>query len=159
MTLSLQQQYTPWSACFGCGPSNEQGLQIGSFVDGDDLVADWEPSERYEAIHGFVNGGVVATLLDCHSAWAAAWHLKRRLDSDQLPLAVTAELSVTYLRPTPVDQPLRLRASLVEATDRKAMITGEASTADEVLVRSRGVFVVTGTFAPKDGVNGPDGHA
>ena len=159
MTLSLQQEYTPWSACFGCGPSNEHGLQIGSFVDGDDLVAEWEPSVRFEAIHGFVNGGVVATLLDCHSAWAAAWHLKQRLGVDTLPLAVTAELSVTYVRPTPVDRTLRLRAHIVESSDRKAVVGGEASNDGVIVVRSRGVFVVAGEFTPKDGIIGPDGHA
>jgi acyl-coenzyme A thioesterase PaaI-like protein len=158
MTLSLQEQYTPWSACFGCGPANEQGLRIGSFLDGDALVADWEPDARYEAIHGFINGGVVATLLDCHSAWTAAWHLKERLGVDTLPLAVTAELSVTYLRPTPVDVTLHVRAHVTEASDRKAIVEGEASSDGVARVRSRGVFVVTGEFAPEAGSIGPEGH-
>lgn len=158
MTASLQEQFTPWSACFGCGPANEQGLRIGSFIDGDALIADWEPNARYEAIHGFINGGVVATLLDCHSAWTAAWHLKERLGVDTLPLAVTAELTVTYPQPTPVGATLHLRAQVAEASDRKAVVEGEAVSDGVVRARSRGVFVVAGEFAPKAGTIGPVGH-
>ncbi len=159
MTTSLQEQFTPWSACFGCGPANEQGLRIGSFVDGDALIAKWEPDARYEAIHGFINGGVVATLLDCHSAWTAAWHLKERLGVDTLPLAVTAELTVTYPQPTPVGTMLHLRAQVAEASDRKAVVQGEAVSDGVVRARSRGVFVVAGEFAPKAGTIGPEGHS
>jgi acyl-coenzyme A thioesterase PaaI-like protein len=158
MTLSLQEQFTPWSACFGCGPANEHGLRIGSFIDGDALIAEWEPDTRYEAIHGFINGGVVATLLDCQSAWTAAWHLRERLAIDTLPLAVTAEISVTYLQPTPVDATVHLRTHVTEATDRKAIVAGEAASNGVVRARSRGVFVIAGEFAPEAGSSGPEGH-
>jgi acyl-coenzyme A thioesterase PaaI-like protein len=157
MTLSLQETYTPGSACFGCGPAIEHGLQLASFADGDELVAEWQPAARYEAIHGFINGDGVATLLDCHRSWTAARHLDRRLDTEQLPRAVTAQLSMRYLWPTPVDEKLVLRARVVTASDHKAVAEDEASNAGGVLVTSRGVFVVAGEFAPKDRSSGRNG--
>src|SRR5436305_14929346 len=78
--LSLQERYAPRSACFGCGPANEKGLRIRSFpaADGEEFVCDWKPEPHHEAYPGVLNGGIVGALLDCHSNWAAAYHLMRR---------------------------------------------------------------------------------
>src|ERR1051326_1632203 len=66
---SLQERYAPRNACFGCGPANEKGLRIRSFVgeDGEEVVCDWKPEPHHEAYPGMLNGGIVGTLLDCHS--------------------------------------------------------------------------------------------
>ncbi len=62
---SLQLTYAPDSICFGCGPTNDRGLRINSFVDGDYVVAEWSALKHHEAFPGVLNGGIIGTLLDC----------------------------------------------------------------------------------------------
>ena len=57
---SLQETYAPHNACFGCGPSNEKGLRIRSFVQGEQVVATWTPEPYHEAFPGVLNGGIKA---------------------------------------------------------------------------------------------------
>ena len=87
MKLSLQEMYAPGSACFGCGPANEKGLHVRSFPaegeDGEEVVCEWRAEPYHEAYPGMLNGGIVGTLLDCHSNWAAAYHLMRRAGAEQ----------------------------------------------------------------------------
>src|SRR3972149_4104729 len=71
----LQETYAPSSICFGCGPANPRGLHIRSRVQGEEVVAEWTPESHHEAFPGMLNGGIIGTLLDCHSNWTAAWHL------------------------------------------------------------------------------------
>ena len=96
---SLQETYAPYLNCFGCGPANESGLHLSSFVSGDELVAKWHPQPHHEAAEGFMNAGVIGTLLDCHANWAAAWFISKHLGSSELPSTVSAEYSVKLLRP------------------------------------------------------------
>src|SRR5215204_4572966 len=114
---SLQQQYSPNSICFGCGPANEKGLHINSFAEGDEVVAEWRPEPHHEAFPGMLNGGIVGALLDCHSNWAAAAYLMRHAGASHPQCTVTAEYAVKLRRPTPTDGPVRLVARVVEATD------------------------------------------
>ena len=65
----------PTEKCFGCGPTNEKGLRIKSFVEGDYVVATFTPEPHHEAWEGVINGGIVGCLFDCHSNWTAAYHL------------------------------------------------------------------------------------
>ena len=62
---SLQETYSPAGICFGCGPANDKGLQINSFVDGDEVVATWTPEPQHQAFPGMLNGGIIGALLDC----------------------------------------------------------------------------------------------
>src|SRR5262249_45623012 len=76
MESAVQDRFAPASVCFGCGPANASGLRIKSFpADDGGLVATWRASAAQEAFPGFVNGGVIATLLDCHSNWTGAMGL------------------------------------------------------------------------------------
>src|SRR5687768_1235674 len=61
---SLQETYAPNNRCFGCGPSNEQGLRIRSFESGDEVVCDWTPQPHHLAFTGIVNGGIIGAILD-----------------------------------------------------------------------------------------------
>ena len=61
---SVQERYAPHNRCFGCGPANEQGLRIKSFIEGDELVCEWSPAPHHEAFAGEVNGGIIGTLFD-----------------------------------------------------------------------------------------------
>jgi acyl-coenzyme A thioesterase PaaI-like protein len=114
------------SYCYGCGRLNEQGLQIKSYWDGDEAVCDFQPRPYHTAIPGYVYGGLIASLIDCHStgtAAAAAYRAEGRTMDSEPPLRyVTASLHVDYLRPTPIDATLTLRARVQEIKGRKTTV-------------------------------------
>ena len=62
ISKSLQDQFAPNLICFGCGPANEKGLQIKSFVQGDKVVASFQPKPHQLAFEGMVNGGIIGAL-------------------------------------------------------------------------------------------------
>ena len=88
---SLQQTYAPGGTCFGCGPANEKGLRIESRLRDDEVVAEWRAEPHHEAFPGVLCGGIVGSLLDCHSNWAAAVHLMKRSGAESPPCTVTSE--------------------------------------------------------------------
>jgi acyl-coenzyme A thioesterase PaaI-like protein len=137
----LQQRYAPESRCFGCGPANERGLRIASRPVGDELVAEWQPEPHHEAFEGVLNGGIVGTLLDCHSNWTAAWHLMQATGVDRPPACVTADYSIRLRRPTPTDRPVRLRARVVETSSDRATVDAQLTSDDVVTATCRGTFV------------------
>jgi acyl-coenzyme A thioesterase PaaI-like protein len=141
---SLQERYAPRSRCFGCGPANEHGLRIESRPSVDDasiVVADWSPEDHHEAFDGVLNGGIIGTLLDCHSNWTAAWHLMGRRGAATAPVCVTAEYAVRLVRPTPTDRLLHLTARVVEATDDRATVEATLAADGEVCATCRGTFI------------------
>ncbi len=140
-TRSLQQEYSPNGICFGCGPANEKGLRINSFPEGDEVVAEWTPQEHHQAFPGMLNGGIIGALLDCHSNWAAAYHLMKKRGETAPPCTVTAEFHVKLLRPTPSNGPLTLRARVVESKDDRATVEAELISGGKVCDTCRGVFV------------------
>lgn len=139
--LPLQDRYGADDICFGCGPANVAGLRIKSRVDGDALIADWTPDADHQAFPGVLNGGIVATLLDCHSWWTAAWHLMRTDRLDAPPSIVTADLAVRYLRPTPTDRPVHLSARVAGTTPRGAIIDAVLTADDAVTATATATFV------------------
>jgi acyl-coenzyme A thioesterase PaaI-like protein len=109
--------------CWGCGADNPAGLHLKSYWDGEVAVAQWTPSHDYAAgPRRFLNGGIIATLLDCHgicTAVASAYRLEQRGVGTKPDIwYVTASLSVEYLRPTPIDGVVQLSARLVAQEDR-----------------------------------------
>lgn len=117
---SIQQRYFPELPCFGCGPGNDRGLQLRSYPEQDVVVAVFTPWPEHNNGLGYLNGGIIATLLDCHSAAAvtheAALRGWSRLPGAPLPY-VTAGLDVRYLRPSPLDQQVRLVARVTDASE------------------------------------------
>ena len=138
---SIQETFAPNLACFGCGPANPKGLHVRSFPDGDEVVAEWQPSPEYEAYNGMLNGGIIGTLLDCHSNWTAAWHLMLQGQLTQPPCTVTAEYAVKLLRPTPLDVPVELIARVVESAADRAVIEAVLSSTGKPRATCRGTFV------------------
>ncbi len=139
---SLQEEYAPHSACFGCGPANERGLRIRSFPRGDEeVVAEWQAETYQEAFPGMLNGGIIGTLLDCHSNWTAAWHLMKSNNLDAPSCTVTADYAIKLLRPTPTDAPISLTARVLEATTDRALVEAELSAKGKVCATCRGTFV------------------
>ena len=123
--------------CHGCGADNEKGLRIKSFWDGDEAVATWK-AEPYHCggTRENLNGGIIAALIDCHSLNLAIAQAYR---SEQRPIGsaprigyVTAHMSVSYLKPTPIDQPIELRARIAKLEGRKAWVNCTLSSAGEV---------------------------
>jgi acyl-coenzyme A thioesterase PaaI-like protein len=139
--LSLQERLAPKSVCFGCGPANEKGLHIASFVDGDEVICDFTPQPYHNAFPGVLNGGMVGTLLDCHCNWTAAYHLMEAAGDGELPSTVTAEYTIKMLRPTPMDGALHLRARVVEMKAPRAAVEGEIHAGGKVTATCRGTFV------------------
>jgi acyl-coenzyme A thioesterase PaaI-like protein len=142
MDTSLQDRYAPTNICFGCGPANKKGLQIKSFVEGEEVVAQWKPQAHHQAFPGAMNGGILGALFDCHSNWTAAWHLMRKAGLDAPPSTVTAEFYVRLLAPTPSDQVLQLRAKVSASTMNSATISASLGVGGKVTATCRGVFVV-----------------
>src|SRR4029450_2393198 len=138
MEKSIQETYAPNLACFGCGPANAKGLHIRSFPDGEEVIAEWEPKQEYEAFPGVLSGGIIGTLLDCHCNWAATWHLMKKTGADKPPCTVTADYAITLLRPTPTDGTIKLRARVVESTEDRAVVEGELIAPDQGCGRWRG---------------------
>lgn len=142
--LSLQERYGAHTICFGCGPSNPKGLHIRSFPDPDkpgDVIAEWLPEKYHEAFPGILNGGIIGTLMDCHSNWTAANHLMGQRRTDKPPTTVTADYHIRMLKPTPTDGPVRLRAWVVESEDDRATVEGTLEVGGVVTATCRGTFV------------------
>jgi len=147
MTQQAFQDYYPdnLSYCYGCGRLNEHGLQIKSYWDGEETVCTFQPKPYHMAVPGYVYGGLVASLIDCHAtgtAAAAAYRAEGRAMDTEPPLRfVTASLHVDYLRPTPLDQPLTLRAQVKEIKGRKVVVTVTLSAQDEVCAQGEVIAV------------------
>ncbi|HEX4189732.1 MAG TPA: PaaI family thioesterase [Marmoricola sp.] len=126
--LSLQEQYFPDLPCFGCGPRNAKGLRLRSHLVEDGLVvASFTPWPEHDNGLGFLNGGIIATVLDCHSA-AAVTHEAYEQGWPALPGAdlpyVTAGLDVRYLRPAPLNETVALFGRVLASSESE--ITAEA---------------------------------
>ncbi|MBI3820028.1 MAG: PaaI family thioesterase [Planctomycetes bacterium] len=139
--LSLQERYAPHNACFGCGPANAKGLRIRSFQKDNEVVATWQPEPHHEAFPGMLNGGIIGSLLDCHSNWTAAAHLMQKNALDSPPCTVTAEYAIKLLRPTPTAGPILLKARVVDSTDDRANIEATLEANGKVCATCRGLFV------------------
>jgi acyl-coenzyme A thioesterase PaaI-like protein len=123
----IQQHYNDTTAvCYGCGKHNAQGLHVQTHWNGTEGISHFKPQPYHTAFPGVVYGGLLASLIDCHSIGTAiaAMH-----DAEQQPYGsepeitcVTGQLNITYLKPTPIDAELTLRARVKELTNRKAII-------------------------------------
>lgn len=138
---SLQDTYAPHTRCFGCGPSNEKGLQIKSFPQGDECVAEFRPEPHHEAFPGVVNGGILGALLDCHSNWTACWALMRAAGTDKPPVTVTADFHVVLKRPTPMDAVLKLRGKVKEQMQDRCVIEATVEANGKITATCTGTFV------------------
>jgi mutator protein MutT len=138
--IALQHRYPPdYAHCFGCGSRNPHGHHLESHWDGDDVVAHYRPAPHHTSLPGFVYGGLLASLVDCHAMATAAAHAARaagRSDQEPLPRFVTARLDVRYLRPTPLGPTLELRARPRELAPRKVVVEVEVWVEDTCVVRA-----------------------
>jgi len=114
------------SHCYGCGRLNEHGLQLKSRWDGEETVATVHPRPYHMAIPGYVYGGLIASIIDCHgtgTAAAAAYRAAgREMGTEPAFRFVTASLQVKYLRPTPLGVPLEVRGEVKKISGRRVTV-------------------------------------
>jgi acyl-coenzyme A thioesterase PaaI-like protein len=141
------QDYYPkdFSYCYGCGSLNDHGLKIKSYWDGEESVCRFVPNDHHIALPGFVYGGLIASLVDCHcvgTAAAASYRYeKRQMGSEPALRFVTASLKVDYLAPTPMGVELELRGKVIEVTAKKAVIDATVMAGDKLCARGHVVAV------------------
>ena len=141
------QDYYPddLSHCYGCGRLNEHGLQLKSYWDGDTTVAVFHPKPYHIAIPGYVYGGLIASLIDCHATGtaSAASHRKAGREMGTAPPLrfMTASLQVDFLRPTPIGVPLEVRGRVEEVKGRKVVVSATVSAKGEVCAKGQVVTV------------------
>jgi len=141
------QNYYPdeLSYCYGCGRLNEHGHQIKSYWQGEETVARYMPKDYHIAIPGYVYGGLIASLIDCHGTGTAALasYKAEEREPDTLPAFrfVTASLQVDFLKPTPLGVELELRGKIVELKGRKVISEITVSANNEICARGKVVAV------------------
>lgn len=154
------QDHMGANVCYGCGKFNENGLQIKSYWEGDVAVCDWKSKEYHHGWPQVMNGGIMATLIDCHSMCTAMAHVYkeegRSLDSEPTYRYATGSMNIRYLKPTSNINPVRLEARVIESKGRKVVVkvdfySGELKTAEAEVIAIR-VFdssqqVAEGAFA------------
>jgi len=145
MSKKAFQDYYPddVSHCYGCGRLNEHGLRIKSYWDGEVTITKFIPRPYHTASPGYVYGGLIASLIDCHStgtAAAAAYRAEGRSMDTKPPFRyVTASLKVDYLKPTPMGVPLEVKGKVKEIKGRKVIV--EATVTAEGKVCAKGEVV------------------
>jgi acyl-coenzyme A thioesterase PaaI-like protein len=146
MKQAIQDLYADdLSHCFGCGRNNPLGHQLKSFVENDEVVAHFTPGPHQISIPGFVYGGLLASVADCHAMATAAADAEQaaggRIGDGPAPRFVTAALKVEYLKPTPLGIELEVRGHVTERSAKKAVVAVTISAAGTITVRAEVVAV------------------
>jgi len=133
------------SHCYGCGRLNPHGHHFRTYWEGEETITRFRPEPYHTAIPGYVYGGLIASLIDCHStgsAAAAAYRAEgRAMDTDPPCRFVTASLSIQYLKPTPLGVELECRGTLVEVSPRKVVVRTTLSASGHLCARAEVVAV------------------
>ena len=157
---AIQEDYSQdYSHCYGCGRLNERGLQIKSYWEGSEAVCTYTPEPHHTGIAGYVYGGLIASLIDCHCIGTAAaaydsasladvptgaeisTPAESEMSTGVRTRFVTAALHVDYVRPTPLGVPLEVRASATEIGRRKVIVAATLSAEGEICARGEVVAV------------------
>jgi acyl-coenzyme A thioesterase PaaI-like protein len=126
--LSIQESLFPDLTCYGCGPANPEGFHLRSYRDGDLTLATFTPRPEHDNGFGFVNGGIITTVLDCHTAAVVMWEADQsgwKAESGAPVPFITAGLEVKFLRPTPLGPALSLRAEPEKVSEDEIVVNAE----------------------------------
>ena len=135
-TRAIQDQL-PDQSCWGCGSNNPRGLQIKSYWSGDTTVCTWQPEPHYAGWPGVVNGGILASLVDCHCVCTAMSDAAGGGGGGDQPVVfATGSLTISYLRPVPVHVAVELTARIAERTPRKTRVACSVIAAGELCARA-----------------------
>jgi len=129
--VKLQQNY-----CFACGPDNPDGMHLKFTLEEErkTFVCDFTLDKRYTGPPGHCHGGIIATILD---------EAMGKVNKLRQVIAVTKEMTVEYLKPVPLNQPLRVESREVSVHGRQHINMAEIlNRKGEILARSKGVFIV-----------------
>ena len=146
---AIQDHYVADDAwCYGCGRLNEHGLHLRTFLDGEETVTIFTPYPYHTAFSGSVYGGLIASVIDCHSTGTAAWAARRQGEPAlgaaagmPVPRFVTASLHVDYVRPTPMGEALEVRGRVKQMSGRKVIVESTLIAGGEVCARGEVVAV------------------
>ena len=131
--------------CYGCGRLNEHGHRIRTFWEGEETVTRYRPEPYHTSVPGFTYGGLIASLVDCHSTGTAAAAMYRQegrdMDSEPPFRFVTGSLHVDFLKPTPLECELELRGRVKEIRGRKVIVSTEVIAGGVVTARGEVVAV------------------
>ena len=132
--LSIQESLYPEIKCFGCGHANPKGFHLRSYREGDLTVAEFTPWPEHDNGFGFLNGGVIATVLDCHGAAVVMWEAGQRkweaATGAPIPF-ITAGFELKFLRPTPLGPTVRLTASPERVEESEIVVKSELEFEDK----------------------------
>lgn len=132
--LSIQESLYPEITCFGCGHANPKGFHLRSYREGDLTVAEFTPRPEHDNGFGFLNGGIIATVLDCHGAAVVMWEAAQRQweEAPGAPIPfITAGFDLKFLRPTPLGPTVRLTASPVSIDETEIVVRSELEFEDK----------------------------
>lgn len=132
--------------CYGCGRLNENGLHLRTGWEGKNTITIFTPRPEHTAIPGFVYGGLLASLIDCHGTGSASLFLHRKNgneigDGVEPPRFVTASLHVDFMKPTPLGTPLKAIGVITEIHPKKYKVETKVYL-DETVVASGEVIAV-----------------
>ena len=139
--LPVQDEFAPNSICFGCGPSNKEGLQLKSYRSISGLVAEFECEKKHQAFPGVINGGIIGSLIDCHGNWTAAVAIMDKNGWKKPQCTVTAQYEVKLKRPTPFGKKLKLTSRVLALQEDRAEVIIELKADDKTCATGRGLFV------------------
>lgn len=144
---AIQNYYADdYGWCYGCGRLNPHGHHFETYWEGEETVTVYEPRPEHMAIPGFVYGGLLAAIIDCHSTGSAALAQYRHEghepgDAAPVPRFVTASLKVDFRKPTPIDTSLTVRGRIVEVGAKKVIIHSDLYAHELVVVQGEVVAV------------------
>ena len=138
------QDYMPENSCFGCG-ANPEGLRIQSYWEGKEALCYWQAEAKHQGWKGILNGGILATVIDCHcmcTAMAAAYAAENRaLDTQPVYRYATGTMTIRYLRPVRYHLPICLRATVEEVKLRKTTLSCEVFSEDRIVAKAQVIAI------------------
>ena len=139
------QDHMPENICYGCGSNNKEGFRIKSYWLGELSCCEWRPQPKYQGWKNLLNGGVMATVVDCHcmcTAMADAYKSEQRsLDSEPEYRYATATMNLRYLKPVSVDALLFLEAKVTSRQGRKTTLHCQLKVDDVVCLEAEVIAV------------------
>ena len=152
-TSTIFQDHMPGNICFGCGKNTKNGLHIKSYWSGKEAECKWIPKDNHQGWSGIMNGGIIATIIDCHcmgTAMAYAYKKENRsLGSEPEYRYATGTIKIKYLSPTP-NKPVRLSAQIKSYSEKKILITCHLLFENKITVSAEVIaFRVYDSSSPK----------
>lgn len=142
MATAIQDTFADEAShCYGCGRLNPDGLQLKSAPDGEGMRATFTPRPDQIGHPGYVYGGLLASLIDCHGVCTAIWATQTLEGTEEAPSFVTGTLNLRFVAPTPMGPELILRSSIAERSAKKVVVEVEVRAADTLTVRGQVIAV------------------